>query len=159
MITTVHRSLTFIVTSMNTHRLWSMIIEKAMNVDRYHHWSYWFLHECAVDAMTVQLRATHAMHETHTTTQRKNLHMRECNNILGRPVQVYIMRFTISLQCTLHQNTGRLLSSELYYTLIQSYQTQRVSYNWPELMFCFGAKTIWTICTHLKVWCWNTVCA
>ena len=28
-----------------------MIIAKAMNIDRYDHWSYWFMHECAVHAM------------------------------------------------------------------------------------------------------------
>ena len=28
-----------------------MIIAKAMNIDLYDHWSYWFMHECAVHAM------------------------------------------------------------------------------------------------------------
>ena len=28
-----------------------MIIAEAMNIDRYDHWSYWFMHECAVHAM------------------------------------------------------------------------------------------------------------
>ena len=37
--------------SMNNDRLRSMIIAEAMNIDRYDHWSYWFMHECAVHAM------------------------------------------------------------------------------------------------------------
>ena len=37
--------------SMNNDRLRSMIIDEAMNIDRYDHWSYWFMHECAVHAM------------------------------------------------------------------------------------------------------------
>ena len=28
-----------------------MIIAEAMNIDRYDHWSYWFMHEFAVHAM------------------------------------------------------------------------------------------------------------
>ena len=28
-----------------------MIIAEAMKIDRYDHWSYWFMHECAVHAM------------------------------------------------------------------------------------------------------------
>ena len=28
-----------------------MIIAEAMNIDRYDHWSYWFMHDCAAHAM------------------------------------------------------------------------------------------------------------
>ena len=37
--------------SMNNDHSRSMIIADAMNIDRYDHWSYWFMHECAVHAM------------------------------------------------------------------------------------------------------------
>ena len=37
--------------SMNNDRQRSMIIAKGMNIDRYDHWSRWFMHECAVHAM------------------------------------------------------------------------------------------------------------
>ena len=41
----------FIATSMNTYHYdqWSWL--EAMNIDRYDHCSYWFMHECAVHAM------------------------------------------------------------------------------------------------------------
>ena len=64
-----------------------MIIAKAMNIDRYDHWSYWFMHECAVHAMTgywsCMKNIDHGMNRL--LIMHDNLHIHVIMNIIVTP--------------------------------------------------------------------------
>ena len=64
-----------------------MIIAKAMNIDRYDHWSCWFMHECAVHAMkgywSYMKNVDHSYEQA--LIMHDNLHIHVIMNIIVTP--------------------------------------------------------------------------
>ena len=70
-----------------------MIIAKAMNIDRYDHWSCWFMHECAVHAMkgywSYMKNVDHSYEQA--LIMHDNLHIHVIMNIIVTPTRYQVM--------------------------------------------------------------------
>ena len=75
--------------SMNNDRLRSMIIAEAMKIDRYDHWSYWFMHECAVHAMKGYWSCMKTVDHSYEQAliMHDNVHIHVIMNIIMTPTQ------------------------------------------------------------------------
>ena len=80
---------------MNNGRLRSMFIAEAMNIDRYDHWSCWFMHECAVHAMKGYWSCMKTVDHSYEQAliMHDNVHIHVIMNIIVTPrVQRQIVR-------------------------------------------------------------------
>ena len=84
----------FIATSMNTYHYdqWSWL--EAMNIDRYDHCSYWFMHECAVHAMKGYWSCMKTVDHSYEQAliMHDNVHIHVIMNIIVTPTRVVIKR-------------------------------------------------------------------
>ena len=65
-----------------------MIIAEAMNIDRYDHWSYWFMHECAVHAMKGYWSCMKTVDHSYEQAliMHDNVHIHVIMNIIMTPI-------------------------------------------------------------------------
>ena len=99
-----HARSLFIATSMKSDRYeqWSWL--EAMNIDRYDHCSYWFMHECAVHAMkgywSCMKNVDHSYEQA--LIIHDNVHVHVIMNIIVTPTSSSSLdlRFTIERTCT-----------------------------------------------------------
>ena len=90
--------------SMNNDRLRSMIIAEAMKIDRYDHWSYWFMHECAVHAMKGYWSCMKTVDHSYEQAliMHDNVHIHVIMNIIMTPTLKYLINW---LYCILEMKT------------------------------------------------------
>ena len=90
----------FIATSMNTYHYdqWSWL--EAMNIDRYDHCSYWFMHECAVHAMKGYWSCMKTVDHSYEQAliMHDNVHIHVIMNIIVTPRPFSVHRYNIA--CT-----------------------------------------------------------
>ena len=88
--------------SMNNDRLRSMIIAKAMNIDLYDHWSYWFMHECAVHAMKGYWSCMKTVDHSYEQAliMYDNVHIHVIMNIIVTPSQIFTWKYTLNKYLT-----------------------------------------------------------
>ena len=65
-----------------------MIIAEAMKIDRYDHWSYWFMHECAVHAMKGYWSCMKTVDHSYEQAliMHDNVHIHVIMNIIMTPI-------------------------------------------------------------------------
>ena len=107
--------------SMNNDRLRSMIIAEAMNIDRYDHWSYWFMHECAVHAMKGYWSCMKTVDHSYEQAliMHDNVHIHVIMNIIMTP----------TLSSVLRPNNKRITNSLIFSTAKVSHQIHPRSAN------------------------------